>query len=277
MGFLEGNAPFADQLQNAISDISYTHSNVEYVFICGGRNDGPIVLETPDDEKTEVLSVFATAISNYPNAKVIFIPMLWDASLFQQQQYRAYRLFSQCCIGQKVTMIPNAYMWLMGYKDYILSDGVHPNIAGHAAIFNHIADALETGFSYQYTNSVTLSRVSNNVDSSNTPFVAILNEEGRLSFNAKFTITNNTSRWETLFTYTSTDGNNPFIFSQYGQSIPVIKPSTNEMNMIILSITNSNGTYTINANVNGVVMTPGEWVSLETSIPFGLVNFAHVE
>ncbi len=148
-GFMYGDPTFEHQLDNAILDFttnSLDKTKVKYVFIAGGRNDVETTF-TKNDYMAAIRAVATKANSNFPNAEIIFIPYLWDASMmnFAFLEYIDWFKEAQCSWGNRITIIDNAYTWLTGRFELILYQSganVHPSIVGHYRIARHIYSAL---------------------------------------------------------------------------------------------------------------------------------------
>lgn len=137
---------FEDQLTSAISEMTALEkSNTKYVFIAGGRNDPWLVPDyTIQQLNTAVNNCLVLAKNNFPYAKIILIPMLWD-SIALTSTYKGYLFDIMRCAtftGNTVRTISNAYTYLTGRHDLILSDNVHPSSAGHAVIANRVLSSL---------------------------------------------------------------------------------------------------------------------------------------
>ena len=164
-GFLysdEHQDKFATQIENAINAMTNSEKNTtKYVFVCGGRNDPYNVPNyTLSQLNTEVNNCANLVANNFPNATLIFIPMLWD-SIYMSNTYQLYmqRLIN-CCLNtvtnKKVVVIQNAYQWLLGKYAEILTDGVHPNVGGHLIIANYIVSSIFGGSSSAFPQIFTL-------------------------------------------------------------------------------------------------------------------------
>ncbi len=139
---------YYDQLLTAISGMSADEiAHTKYVFVCGGRNDVyNVPTWTLTDLNGAVYTLFTTIRDRFPNALIVGIPMLWDAGAmpFEYQEYLS--ALHQCMTNQRYRVrsitIANAWTWLLGKHDSILTDGVHPDIKGHGYISIMIYNAI---------------------------------------------------------------------------------------------------------------------------------------
>ena len=273
MGFIYGETPFIQQLENAISDISYDHSKVGKVFVCGGRNDGSISASDFDADNyiASVKEVITTAHSAYPNADIILIPMMWDSTIPSGNIFTLYCLITEAAYGEDATIVPNGYQWLIGYKGYILPDNVHPNVEGHAMIFDHILNALTTGFSYPYPHGTKLNKINESL--SQNDFFTITQENGLLRFQMGVSISNDIPSNTTLFKLEVPDSlNNPVLFTQWGITMFVIN-NNKEFGAFAVSNSYTDTGYVIEVKSSGIIKA-GSYYEYNFSIPFGLQAYA---
>lgn len=140
----DGNNSFIQQVQAAADDPSIDKSKVRFLFVAGGRNDAlnnnsawSISGSTVGGWFTQIKSIVT---ANWPNCRVIYVPMLYDCTCPSLSQIELYGLmiynfnFIDGC-----DYIPNAFMWLNGRYNMILaSDHIHPTVKGHRLIANNI-------------------------------------------------------------------------------------------------------------------------------------------
>lgn len=153
-GFLAPSGDtFGEQLTAAIADMTEEERlETKYVFICGGRNDPYLVPTwTLADLNTAVSSVITAAKTNYPNATIVCVPMLWSANALDATQQRYLSEVNVCCQNTlaPVMAIKQGWTWLIGQQGLILSDGVHPTVAGHQIIAMHLYSTLKGADSYR--------------------------------------------------------------------------------------------------------------------------------
>ena len=203
---------FAGQLENAIADTSYDHAKVKYVFVAGGRNDASNISDMRftniNAVLVEVQNIVNLAHANYPNAELVFIPMMYDCTAMSGNQTSFYDYF--CWMVKtsipntiKYTVIKNAYLWLNGrYAAVFNKDKIHPNQSGHNLIAKQIISNL-LGFGslpnniVQYYSSV-LTPASDRT--SKTPYLNVDND-GNIWMQYDVYTTDEIPFGQSLFTY----------------------------------------------------------------------------
>ena len=134
-GYIEPNTTYQTELNSAHQDNTYDHNKVSLVIIGGSRNsndgyDGKI--------KTAATALFQQCINEYPNARIIAIPMLWDnKTVSDYWRYNAGEI-EQAAIETGIESIPWAWTWNMGKPENIKNDKIHPNANGTTIIRNYI-------------------------------------------------------------------------------------------------------------------------------------------
>ena len=134
-GYIEPNTTYQSEFNSARQDITYAHEKVSLVIIGGSRNsndgyDGKI--------KIAATALFQQCINEYPNARIIAIPMLWDnKTVSDYWRYNAGEI-EQAAIETGIESIPWAWTWNMGKPENIKNDHVHPNANGTTIIRNYI-------------------------------------------------------------------------------------------------------------------------------------------
>lgn len=138
---------FEQQAVTAVNDTSYDHDKVQYVFVCGGRNDA---FANPNWTSTQigtsVQNCIVKLVAGYKNAKIVIVPMLFDAETLPGSYYRWYQGILQNANQQVWGVIRYGYSWLTGNYNYILEDNVHPSETGHAVISHYIYNYLTGSF-----------------------------------------------------------------------------------------------------------------------------------
>lgn len=139
---------FYNQLQTAISreGTDYNIDDVYALVVAGGRND-----IMSDSAATSYVSTFMqAAIAHYKNAKIFVVPMLYDwKALAGAGRIKAYAI-GDAASYYGAEVVNYAWEWLRGDKDYIQSDGVHPNAAGTKKIAGYINAALNGCYTPRY-------------------------------------------------------------------------------------------------------------------------------
>ena len=134
-GYIEPNTTYQSEFNSARQDNTYAHEKVSLVIIGGSRNsndgyDGKI--------KIAATALFQQCINEYPNARIIAIPMLWDNNTVSDYwRYNAGEI-EQAAIETGIESIPWAWTWNMGKPENIKNDHLHPNANGTTIIRNYI-------------------------------------------------------------------------------------------------------------------------------------------
>lgn len=134
-GYIEPNTTYQSEFNSARQDHTYAHEKVSLVIIGGSRNsndgyDGSI--------KIAATALFQQCVNEYPNARIIAIPMLWDNNTVSDYwRYNAGEI-EQAAIENGIESIPWAWTWNMGKPENIKNDKIHPNEKGTTIIRNYI-------------------------------------------------------------------------------------------------------------------------------------------
>ena len=134
-GYIEPNTTYQSEFNSAREDTTYAHEKVSLVIIGGSRNsndgyEGKI--------KIAATALFQQCINEYPNARIIAIPMLWDnKTVSDYWRYNAGEI-EQAAIETGIESIPWAWTWNMGKPENIKNDHIHPNANGTTIIRNYI-------------------------------------------------------------------------------------------------------------------------------------------
>ena len=134
-GYIEPNTTYQSEFNSARQDTTYAHEKVSLVIIGGSRNsnDG-----YSGKIKIAATALFQQCINEYPNARIIAIPMLWDnKTVSDYWRYNAGEI-EQAAIETGIESIPWAWTWNMGNPESIKNDHVHPNANGTTIIRNYI-------------------------------------------------------------------------------------------------------------------------------------------
>lgn len=133
---------FPHQLQDAAADTSFNNADITDIIIAGGIND--VYTNTEGDYITALDTIKSIINSNFTNAKVWLIPMLWGSSQFTLEDQRKYLRILNACINSGYAVYPNAYAIIMGLPDVML-DSVHPNTRGCDLIARNISSWIDGG------------------------------------------------------------------------------------------------------------------------------------
>lgn len=142
---------FQDQIVNKANTMNQkARDAVDCVIIAGGRND--IGSQSENTLLQASMQTVVAASSNFKNAVILLVPMLWDAGVAQSsydyvkaQQYLQGGI--QAAIAAPVIPVNWAWTWLKGNTGAIQSDGVHPNRTGSMIIGKYMLAALAGGYS----------------------------------------------------------------------------------------------------------------------------------
>lgn len=274
MGYVTGATPFITQLENAISDTTYDHSLVKYVFVCGSRNDNGANLSPMLPDSTYVAAVqnvVNTALGEYKNAKVILVPTMIDNSLMSNTGHRVYCNILYAAQEVDCCVIPNAYSWLTGLKDYILSDNVHPNVEGHAIIASHIMDAMTVGDTFAYPNRIQLEPDGTYLRS-DARFGLLLNN-GMVTANASFVTIDAVPAGTTLFSYETSDTQN---IPCYGplRNVLAYNPGRGEIALLVLRMEYTTDGYRVTVSNQNPILTDAALSVWDQHFDFGMQGYA---
>ena len=134
-GYIEPNTTYQSEFNSARQDNTYAHEKVSLVIIGGSRNSNDAYA---GKIKIAATSLFQQCINEYPNARIIAIPMLWDnKTVSDYWRYNAGEI-EQAAIETGIESIPWAWTWNMGKPENIKNDHIHPNANGTTIIRNYI-------------------------------------------------------------------------------------------------------------------------------------------
>ena len=142
-GYTEPNATFQSELNNAKVDTSYNHNEVGLVVIAGSRNtiDG-----YSGALRTAAVSLYEGVKREFPNARIIVVPMLWD----WEPVSNYWRYNSASCISAArevgVEAVPWAWTWNLGNNTYFPTDDIHPNADGTNVIVSYMLDYINHNY-----------------------------------------------------------------------------------------------------------------------------------
>lgn len=144
-GYLNGPTTFLDQLK------SYTGNKdaVTRILIAGGINDKTHVADgTAFDSllTTAVITLLDYARANFPHAKIQVIPTICGftpPSIYNGGVLTARDRIITACGMRHVEVLPYAWEWLNGNKDWSSGDDVHPNDGGHELLLRLICEAMD--------------------------------------------------------------------------------------------------------------------------------------
>lgn len=134
-GYLAPNTTYMNEFNTAKADTNYNHNDVSLVVIGGSRNtnDG-----YSGNLKTAAQELFQKVSAEYPNARIIAIPLLWDKTpVSGYWRYNAASI-AEAAILTGVESIPWAWTWNLGRENAFSNTDIHPNETGAGIIVNYI-------------------------------------------------------------------------------------------------------------------------------------------
>lgn len=134
-GYLAPNTTYMSEFNTAKADKTYNHNDVSLVVIGGSRNsnDG-----YNGGVKTAAQELFQSVSGEYPNARIIAVPLLWDKTpVSGYWRYNAASI-DEAAILTGVESIPWAWTWNLGRENAFDDDNIHPNELGTNVIVNYI-------------------------------------------------------------------------------------------------------------------------------------------
>lgn len=144
-GYLNGPTPFLAQLKGYTGD----RDAVTRILIAGGINDKVHVSDgNAIDSRltTAVLALLDYARANFPHAKIQVIPTICGftpPSLYNKGVLTACDRIIAACGMRHVEVLPFAWEWLNGNRDWSSGDDVHPNDAGNELLLRLICESMD--------------------------------------------------------------------------------------------------------------------------------------
>lgn len=134
-GYIAPGPTYMSEFLKAKDDVSYNHGDVSLVIIGGSRYSEDTYTGTL---KTAAQELFRVVNSEYPNARIIAIPLLWD-----KKPASGYWRYNAASIDEAATLagvesIPWAWTWNLGREDAFDGDDLTPNELGANVIVNYI-------------------------------------------------------------------------------------------------------------------------------------------
>lgn len=155
IGFYQkvGDVNFLQLLKNN-SDNIQNKDTVKNIFVFGGYNDAFDNNTTKLNIKQAISDFVAYCKETYPNAKVFIGEIGYDTNFTNDGTTRRNKInnivvpaYSDTAYNTDTSYIylPNLEYCLHN-RDYMSTDGIHPNILGHNALANAIHSAYHNGF-----------------------------------------------------------------------------------------------------------------------------------
>lgn len=142
-GYTAPNTTFQSELNNAKADTSYNHNEVGLVMIAGSRNtnDG-----YSGALRTAAVSLYAGVKQEFPNARIIVVPMLWD--WVPVSNYWRYNAASCISAAREVGVeaVPWAWTWNLGNNTYFPTNNIHPTADGTNVIVSYMLDYIDHNY-----------------------------------------------------------------------------------------------------------------------------------
>lgn len=147
------NENFLSILQNHYNDIQ-GKDTIKNIFVFGGYNDAFDDNTTIQNINDAINDFVAYCKTNYPNAKVYIGEIGYDTNLDYSGTTRRNKINNKVipayCNTTYNSNNPHIYLPNLNYclhnKDYMSSDGIHPNSNGHNALANAVFSAFNKGF-----------------------------------------------------------------------------------------------------------------------------------
>ena len=142
-GYTAPNTTFRSELDNAKADTSYNHNEVGLVVIAGSRNtnDG-----YSGALRTAAVSLYEGVKQEFPNARIIVVPMLWDWAPVSNY----WRFNAASCISAArevgVEAVPWAWTWNLGNNTYFPTNNIHPTADGTNVIVSYMLDYINHNY-----------------------------------------------------------------------------------------------------------------------------------
>lgn len=134
-GYVGPNITYMSEFNTAKADTSYDHDDVSLVVIGGSRNSNDGYTGAI---KTAAQELFQSVSGEYPNARIIAVPVLWDKTpVSGYWRYNAASV-AEAAILTGVESIPWAWTWNLGRENAFDNNDIHPNELGTNVIVNYI-------------------------------------------------------------------------------------------------------------------------------------------
>lgn len=142
-GYVAPNTTYQSELATAKADAGYDHRSVGLVVIAGSRNSNDGYSGTL---KAAATSFYADVKREYPNARVITIPMLWDWTPVSNY----WRFNSAACLQAAretgIESVPWAWTWNLGNDNFFASGDIHPSATGTDVIVSYMLDYIRHNY-----------------------------------------------------------------------------------------------------------------------------------
>lgn len=134
-GYTAPNISYMSEFNTAKADKTYNHNDVSLVVIGGSRNSNDGYTGAI---KTAAQELFQAVSNEYPSARIIAVPLLWD-----KKPESGYWRYNAASIDEAATLtgvesIPWAWTWNLGRENAFDGEDIHPNELGTNVIVNYI-------------------------------------------------------------------------------------------------------------------------------------------
>jgi lysophospholipase L1-like esterase len=116
--------------------------NPDVVIVTMGLNDNLTFDAYADELPSQIMSDFDRLSTELPNARLIVVEPFWYKAERPASVDVIISLVHDAALEVDADYVPQASYWLTGHPEWISSDNLHPNDAGHAAIAARMDRAL---------------------------------------------------------------------------------------------------------------------------------------
>ncbi len=112
------------------------------VIVCGGRNDLTMYHQNPALERQAIADTFAILRNGLPNATIVALTPMWDDTTPTPSFLEMDAWIQDAAAANGAVFVGGAETWLVGHPEWMFSDHIHPNDAGHLALANRLLAVL---------------------------------------------------------------------------------------------------------------------------------------
>lgn len=280
-GYITGTDNYSVQLERALTELSSDEDRkaVKYVFVMGSRNDHEAQHSALF---TACRDLYRSINTNFPNAKLVVAPMLWDYHYLMDEAVKNIEIINNALVYAKnLIYIENSYTWFIGRLSEVLYQNganVHWTVFGHYRAADLVINAINGGEAYKPLGLLNLTPNITNIKTISSQFrTKVIGD--KIFAKGQFTVsTSDVTSGTTLFTITlnGEDINDCYLGEQ--NVTPYIKNIVNSDVVpqlhLVSSCTktgdaSSDYSYTINVISDGA-LSYGNTVSFTCEIPFAI-------
>jgi lysophospholipase L1-like esterase len=114
----------------------------EVVVVSAGRNDLAIMGSDPASVQKAIDLTFATLRAGLPGARIIALGPMYDDAAVPAGLTQIDQWVGDAAAAHGATYVADVQTWLVGHPEWISTDGVHQNDAGHAEDARRLVAAL---------------------------------------------------------------------------------------------------------------------------------------